>query len=304
VRGELAAAARSALGCPVFHEPEDAIRCLAIGATASRTWHRHAAPPAAAPAGPPPNGAGRPEPRAARAELRAARARGDTALDEARAKHLLAGYRVDVPRGEIIGARDEPPRLPTGLGPPYVLKALARVPLHKTGLGAVQLGLASAAELSAGLRRMRDRLSRSGLPIHGYLVEELIPAGTEVIIGSTVDESFGRVVMAGLGGTQVEAMARVAIRLWPVSAADAEEMIADLGDGGLLAAGANARAVVSALLRVAGPGGMLSDLDDLVTDVDLNPVIVRAGRATVADARIMLRPAGPAAPRGGGGQHG
>jgi hypothetical protein len=110
--------------------------------------------------------------------------------------------------------------------------------------------------------------------------------------------------MAGLGGTQVEAMARVAIRLWPVSAADAEEMIADLGDGGLLAAGANARAVVSALLRVAGPGGMLSDLDDLVTDVDLNPVIVRAGRATVADARIMLRPAGPAAPRGGGGQHG
>ena len=41
---------------------------------------------------------------------------------------------------------------------------------------------------------------------------------------------------------------------------------------------------------------------------DPNPrvgcVIVREGRATVADARIVLRPADPAAPPKDGGQHG
>ena len=110
--------------------------------------------------------------------------------------------------------------------------------------------------------------------------------------------------MVGLGGTLVEATARVAIRLWPISAADAEEMIAGLGAGELLAADGNAGALVCTLLRVAGRGGLLSDLDDLVTDIDLNPVIVREGRATVADARIVLRPGHPAASPKSGGQHG
>jgi len=319
VRQELAAAARSVLGVLVFHELDDAIGCLAIGAAASRS-RAHRAGPAAGPppgrrgAGRPATGGrgagGRPGSRAAgRAELQAARARGDAALDEARAKRLLAGYRLDTPRGTVIGEDDELPVLPAELGPPYVLKALAPVPLHKTGLGAVQVGLASAAELAAGLRRMRERLARSGLPVHGYLVEELIPAGAEIIIGSTVDATFGRVVMVGLGGTQVEATARVAIRLWPISATGADEMIADSGAGDLLAAGGPAGggtgALVCTLLRMAGPGGLLSELDDLVTEVDLNPVIVHAGRATVADARIVLRPADPAGPPGsGGGQHG
>jgi acyl-CoA synthetase (NDP forming) len=307
VRQELASAARSVLGLPVFHELDDAIRCLAIGATYSRGRHQRAVPVVTAPSGGRTRsvaGVSQGNRAGGRAAVRAARARGDAALDEAQAKRLLAGYWLDTPRGRVIGGDDELPALPAGLGPPYVLKALARVPLHKTGLGAVQVGLASAAELSAGLHRMRERLARSGLPIHGYLVEELIPAGTEIIIGSTVDDSFGRVVMVGLGGTLVEATARVAIRLWPISAADAAEMIAGLGAGELLAADGNARALACALLRVAGPGGLLSDLDDLVTDIDLNPVIVGEGRAIVADARIVLRPAGPAAPPKGGGQHG
>jgi acetyltransferase len=314
VRQNLASAARSMLGIPVFLELDDAIRCLAIGSAASRSRDRRATPAATAPTAGPRNGAGgqagsgtggRPGSGAdGRTELQAARARGDAALDEARAKDLLAGYRLDTPRGRVIGRDDELPALPAGLGPPYVLKALARIPLHKTGWGAVQVGLASAAELSASLHRMRERLSRSGLPIDGYLVEELIPAGTEIIIGSTVDESFGRVVMVGVGGTLVEASARVAIRLWPLSAADAGEMIDDLGVGELLTADGSAEALVCALLRVGGAGGLLSDFHDLVTDIDLNPVIVREGRATVADARIVLRPAGPATVHESRGQYG
>lgn len=310
VRQELAAAAHSVLGVPVFHELDEAIRCLAIGSAAALGRDRRAAPAVPAVPAPTPvqrrSGArGRPGSQAgARAALQAARARGDAALDEARAKALLAGYGLDTPRGAVISGDGEFPALPAGLGPPFVLKALARVPLHKTGLGAVRVGLTSTAELSASLHRMRDRLSRSGLPITGYLAEEMIPAGTEIIIGSTVDESFGRVVMVGFGGTLVEATNRVAIRLWPVSTADAEEMLADLGAGELLAADGSAGALVCTLLRVAGPGGLLSDIDDLVTDIDLNPVILREGGATVADARIMLRPADPAALSEAGVKHG
>ena len=44
VRQELASAARSVLGFAVFHELDDAIRCLAIGATYSRGQHQRAVP--------------------------------------------------------------------------------------------------------------------------------------------------------------------------------------------------------------------------------------------------------------------
>jgi acetate---CoA ligase (ADP-forming) len=312
VRQELASATRSALGLLTFHELNDAIRCLAIAAKDTRSQDSLTTPGAAsatgrlADASPTRRTAARPPARRAaadgragswsggrhrgRAELQAARARGDTALDEARAKQLLTRYGLDTPRGRVITGRDNLPDCPADLGPPYVLKALARVALHKSRLGAVQLGIASAAELSAAVQKMREQLSRSGLPVHGYLVEEQVPAGTEIIIGSKLDETFGRVVMTGFGGTLVEAMARVAIRLWPISAVDADEMIADLNAGGILASSENIRALVRALLHVAGPGGLLSAVDDLVTEIDLNPVIVQAGRATVADARIMLRP--------------
>lgn len=315
VRHELASAARSTLGVPTFYELEDAIRCLAIAVRDTRGRHRSAGPAVRLAATGSPAAASRPPDRgadghrSARAELQAARAQGDAALDEARAKRLLAGCGLDTPRGSVINGDDELPALPADLGPPpYVLKALARVPLHKSTLGAVRVGVASVAELSASLRAMRQRLSRSGLPIHGYLVEELIPAGTEIIIGSTVDETFGRVVMVGFGGTLVEAMDRVAVRLWPISAADADEMIADLRVDALLGSGkpadSNVAALSRVLLRVAGPGGLLSAVDDLVTEIDLNPVIVEAGRATVADARIVLRPAAPAWSADRGRRHG
>jgi acetate---CoA ligase (ADP-forming) len=300
VRHELASAARSVLGLPTFHELDEAICCLAIAAADTGGRVSPVGPAAKAPTDRAAKiGRGR-----GRAELQAARARGDAALDEARAKHLLRGYGLDVPRGSVIARDDGLSAPPAEFGPPYVLKALAGVPLHKTGLGAVDVGIASAAGLSASLQRMREQLSRSGLPVHGFLIEELVPSGTEIIIGSTVDETFGRVVMVGCGGTMVEAMARVVIRLWPISAADADEMIADLGVGGLLASGANAGAITDTLLRVAGPDGMLSAVDDLVAEIDLNPVIVQGGRATVADARIVLSPADPPGPGDSGGRHG
>ena len=330
VREELAAAARSVLGLPTFHEIDEAISCLAIAASATRHMDSPSSPAVTRPAGraadvsqtggtpgSPPSadaaGGGLAGRRFAgrgpgRAELQAARARGDTALDEARAKQLLRGYGLDVPRGNVITGDDGLSGLPAELAPPYVLKALARVPLHKSRLGAVKVGIASARELSVSLQRMREQLSRSGLPIHGYLIEELIPAGSEIIIGSTVDETFGRVVMVGFGGTLVEAMARVAIRLWPISTADADEMIADLRLDELLApsetASANVRAIADTLLRVAGQDGLLSVMDDLVAQLDLNPVIVQGGRAVVADARIVLLPGDMSRPCDDGGQHG
>lgn len=301
VRQELAFAARSMLGIPTFHEVDEAISGLAIAGGARGRRDRAVIIGRANER--PDAGRSAAARRPSRALVQAARERADAALDEAQAKHLLARYGLATPRGAVIPVDGGLPPLPPSVGPPYVLKALARIPLHKSEVGAIRVGIASVAELSACLEQMRGRMAAVGLPVHGYLVEELIPAGREIIIGSRVDEAFGRVAMVGLGGTLVEVIDRVTVRLWPISAADADEMIADLGAGELLAAGGppggNAAALRSALLAVAGPRGLLSAVHDLVTEIDLNPVIIHAGRATVTDARIMLRPGGRAGRAGG-----
>jgi acyl-CoA synthetase (NDP forming) len=302
VRQELTLDARTVLGVPVFHDVDEAISGLAIASELRGRPDRLAA---AAAIRQPDAGRSAAVRRPGRAQIHAARARADAALDEAEAKGVLARYGLAVPRGTVVPPCGALPALPPGVGPPYVLKALARIPLHKTELGAVRTGIGSVAELSAALEHMRSRMSAASVPVHGYLVEELIPAGREVIIGSTLDEAFGRVAVVGLGGTLVEVMNRVVVRLWPFSAADADEMIADLGPEFLApggSAGRDAAALRSALLAVSGPRGLLSAIHDLVTEVDLNPVIVHAGRATVADARIVLRT--DAERRRGGGHHG
>ena len=111
---------------------------------------------------------------------------GLTALTERDSKDILARFGVSVPRGIFVDMGilpDELGALISALKPPYVLKALANDVLHKSELGAVQLGIHSASELAAAMEAMRDRLGAQGVIPTGFLVEETAPAGTELIIG-------------------------------------------------------------------------------------------------------------------------
>ena len=61
--------------------------------------------------------------------------------------------------------------------------------------------------------------------IDGYLIEEMAPAGQEIVVGAVRDPDFGPLVMVGLGGIFVEMLADVAFRICPITRLDAEEML-------------------------------------------------------------------------------
>jgi hypothetical protein len=61
--------------------------------------------------------------------------------------------------------------------------------------------------------------------IEGVQVQQMLMGGTEVIVGSITDDSFGKLVAFGLGGVLVEVLKDVTFRLAPATNEDALSML-------------------------------------------------------------------------------
>ncbi|MGW4475595.1 acetate--CoA ligase family protein [Nonomuraea sp. NPDC004354] len=194
---------------------------------------------------------------------------------EHQVKELLRQAGIPVPRGVTD------PALAGTLTPPLVLKAAGL--LHKSDAGGVRLGLTHDT-LGPAVTEMRERLGA------GFLIEEQAPPGVELIVGLVRDPGFGPVLLAGLGGVWTEVLHDTALRLCPVSEADARRMLASLRGSALLdgyrgAPPADVDAVVKLLLAIGGHGGLWERLE--LGEFELNPVIAGPSGVIAVDARYL-----------------
>ena len=223
-----------------------------------------------------------------------ARARQRTALDEQAGKSLLVEYGVAVPQSLVVKTVDEVDAAFTKLKPPLVVKIMSPDILHKSDAGGVKVGLKSAADVKAAIEAMAAAPKIKAARIDGYLIEEMAPAGQEIVIGGLRDPQFGPLVMVGLGGIFVEVLADVSFRICPITRLDAEEMLAEL-KGAAILAGARGRkpvsraAIIDALLKIGGDNGLLMLHADDIGEADINPLMVSESSAVAVDARFILR---------------
>jgi len=178
------------------------------------------------------------------------------------------------------------------LGGRVVLKAVG--PLHKTDVGGVRLHLAGAEEVSAEAAAMARRLDEAGEPLEGFLVQEEIEGGVEMLVGVAVDPHFGPVVACGAGGVEAELLNDVAVRVSPLTDIDAREMIRSLAtyprlDGYRGAPKADVPALEELVLRVSA----MAETHPEIVEMDCNPVMVLPNGAVVVDARVRLEPIRP-----------
>src|SRR5512142_2847585 len=142
--------------------------------------------------------------------IQAALKEGRKVLFEHEAKELARSVGIAVPKYVLAGAADSKAVQAAGesLGFPVVLKAVSRDILHKTEAGAVMLNITSSSMLSASVATMKNMIaSRApGAVIQGYLIEKMMPAGLELLIGGLRDAQFGPAVAFGLGGVWVETL--------------------------------------------------------------------------------------------------
>ena len=231
--------------------------------------------------------------------LAAAVAAGRGALTESEGKALLAQCGIDVPRSRVVAGADEAAAAVAGLRAPFVVKVVSSGILHKSDAGGVAIGLADGAEVAGAIRAMARRPVIAATAIEGYLVEEMAPAGLEVVVGAIRDPQFGPMVMVGLGGIFVEVLGDVSFRLCPVDPGEAAAMLDDLKGAALLdgvrgSAAVSRGAIADALVKIGGEGGLMLR-EDAIAEIDVNPMIVTADGAVAVDARMILRPAADAA---------
>jgi acetyl coenzyme A synthetase (ADP forming)-like protein len=280
-RAPLAAAA----GVPTHVQPEDAARALGK-AVAYREWRER--PPAQAPEL---EGVDEGEAAAAIAEALAA---GREWLGAAECERILRCYGIATPRSRVVVDPAAAGKAAAELGGPVALKAHGPGILHKSELGAVAVGLSGRREVEREAKRMQSALADQGLAPEGFLVQEMVEGGTELLVGVATDPVFGPVVACGAGGTAVELLGDVALRVCPLTRADASGMIRSLATFPLLtgfrgAEPADLEALEDLVLRVAA----LADTHHEIVELDLNPVLATPTGALAADARIRIAPPPP-----------
>jgi succinyl-CoA synthetase beta subunit len=225
--------------------------------------------------------------------ISAAKKDGRAALDELAGKQLLASFGVSVPKSVVARDAAAVARAVAGLQPPFALKVMSPEILHKSDAGGVKVGLGNAEEVAQAIKAMAATPQIRRARIDGWLIEEMAPAGQEVVVGAVRDPDFGPLVMVGLGGIFVEILADVAFRICPITRLDAAEMLDEL-KGAALLDGARGRmrasreAIIDVLLKVGGENGLLMQHADDFAEADINPLIVSANGAVAVDARFVL----------------
>jgi len=231
----------------------------------------------------------------ARDVLAAARAAGRTALTEAEAKEVFAAYGLPVVRTVLAGTEDAAVLAARDIGYPVVLKVVSPDILHKSDAGGVKVGIRDEAGVRAAFRAILSaaRAFKADADIHGVAVQEMAPAGTEVIIGSINDPSFGPTVMFGLGGIFVEILKDVTFRVAPISSTQAGRMLDEIVGAPILAGtrGEAPRDRGGLIQAIMAYGRMIIDLEQDISESDANPVFVyeRGKGLKIADARIILK---------------
>ncbi len=268
-------------GIPVFDYPETAARVLAAMAryVAIRDRDPGAIETLDVDAG------------AAGEAISGARPSGDGFLPAADVMRLLTAYGIPVARSVRAARGAEVASAASDLRFPVALKVDHEDVVHKTDEGGVILDLPDAEALARAVEQMDARFAKRSIT-PGYVVQEFLAGGREVIMGLKDAAGAGTMVMIGTGGIYTEVLRDAQFRLAPLTRSDARSMIAALRGHPILAGtrgepSVDMRALEDLLLRLSQMAGDLPAIEEM----DLNPVLAfpEPGRTAVVDARVRVR---------------
>jgi acyl-CoA synthetase (NDP forming) len=231
-----------------------------------------------------------------RAVLDTALAEGRTALTAPEGRALTEAYGIPTPAEALAESADDAVRLADRIGYPVAMKIVSPQILHKTEAGGVEVGLTSAAGVRSAFTAIvaSARKYDPAAQILGVQVQQMVPEGTEVLVGTVTDPTFGKLVAFGLGGVLVEVLKDVTFRLAPATKDDALSMLDGIRAAEVLRGVRGGTAVDRDALAdlVVRVSELASDFPE-IAEVDLNPVFASGTGAMAADVRVLLSSEAP-----------
>lgn len=213
-------------------------------------------------------------------------------LSESEASEVLDRYGIPTAKRYIVKGAEEAVEKAKLIGFPVVLKIDSPHIPHKTEAGAIRLNVSSEDEVLKAFEEVMGNAKNYNptAKLNGVSVQEMLPNGVEVIIGAHNDETFGPVIMAGLGGIFVEVFKDIAFKVAPLTSKDAMELLEELQGKAILhgargKAPVDKEAIIDVLLKVSN---LMNDNKDTIKELDINPLIVYEKGIRAADAMIVV----------------
>ena len=219
------------------------------------------------------------------------------ALNEFEASQLFGQYGIHCAQTQVVNTAQEAVAAAQKLTGPVVLKVLSSEILHKSEVGGVRLGLTIESLPQAFDQMVRDVRTYTGLNATSFIVQPMLRAPAELIVGMHKDP-LGTALMVGMGGITAELMNDSVLCLMPpgkvISEEQALSLLKQLKSWPLLDGyrGKPKLDVGAAVQAIIGFSEMVASLGDRLLEAEMNPLLVmEAGQSAIAaDAVVILAP--------------
>ena len=210
---------------------------------------------------------------------------------EHEARDILASYGVAGPREQFASSVKGAVAAAIEIGFPVVLKGVAENMVHKSDVGLVKVGLASADEVRVAAEIMFASAGQLSGEFSGFLVQQKVASLAEIFLGARVDADFGPLIVVGAGGVQVELYKDVAVRLAPISEEAAYEAVASTRIMQLLT-GFRGKPVgdIKAVARtMSALSRFMAEFSDRISEVEINPLaVMEEGQGCIALDCVLI----------------
>lgn len=204
-------------------------------------------------------------------------------LGEVESLQLLADFNFPCARSQVADNLDDAVVAATALGYPVVLKSARPDLHHKSDADGVRLSLMDSDAVAHAYHDIAHRLGPK------VMVATMIEAGVELAFGMINDPQFGAIVMVCAGGIYIELLEDRRFIPAPCSVEEALHGIASLNIFKILKGvrGKPPCRVELAAQMLSEFSKVAFELRDVISAIDLNPVIVSSESCTIVDALVI-----------------
>ena len=224
--------------------------------------------------------------------IKTAKNKSRTLLTEIESKELLKFSGIPIIETKLAKTKKEAVALSKQMGVPVSLKIVSPDITHKSDIGGVKLALRTTKHVEKAydeiIKSVTEKVPKAA--IEGISVQPMAAPGLEVVVGMTVDEQFGPILMFGLGGVLVEILKDVSFRIVPLEKKDAVEMIREIKGYPLLKGYRGQTPIdVSCLEELLLNLSEFIEKHPDIKEIDINPIIAYKKGAVAVDARVILK---------------
>lgn len=206
-------------------------------------------------------------------------------LNFEKTREMLVDYELPLSDSESVSSFEKALEFVEENGYPVVLKVSAPQLLHRTEKNLVRTKIQNEQQLKDSFQELESRAEEIE---SSRIIIQNQEEGLQLIYGMKKDETFGPVLMFGLGGIFVEVLEDVSFGITPVDRREAQVMIRSIKSFKALKGFRNYPAVD--LDEAADLLIKLSDLveHEKVEGVDFNPVFAKGEEIKIADPKLIV----------------